>query len=54
MTKPKYKGITNSEINRYKFPNNDGLVEVIAAEYNKTFACVATFTPVNLFKVKLN
>lgn len=54
MTKPKYQGITNSEINAYKLPNKDGHIEVIAGEYNGTLGTATTFTPVNLFNAKLN
>jgi redox-sensitive bicupin YhaK (pirin superfamily) len=54
MTKPKYQGITNSKINTYKLPNNNGLVEVIAGEYNGILGTATTFTPVNLFNAKLN
>ncbi|KIA98583.1 short-chain dehydrogenase [Flavobacterium sp. KMS] len=54
MTKPKYQGIINSEINKHKLPNNDGIIEVIAGEYNGTPGTATTFTPVNLFNAKLN
>lgn len=54
MSKPKYQGITNSEINKYKLPNNDGIIEVIAGEYNGVSGAASTFTPVNLFNAKLN
>ncbi len=54
MTKPKYQGIINSEINKHKLPNDDGIIEVIAGEYNGTPGTATTFTPVNLFNAKLN
>lgn len=54
MTKPKYQGIINSEINKHKLPNDDGIIEVIAGEYNGTLGTATTFTPVNLFNAKLN
>ncbi|WP_409416122.1 pirin family protein [Flavobacterium sp. PS2] len=54
MTKPKYQGIINSEINKHKLPNGDGIIEVIAGEYNGTPGTATTFTPVNLFNAKLN
>ena len=54
MSKPKYQGIVNSEINKYELPGNDGIIEVIAGEYNGTLGAATTFTPVNLFNAKLN
>ena len=54
MTKPKYQGIVNSEINKHILPNNEGVIEVIAGEYNETSGTASTFTPVNLFNAKLN
>ena len=54
MTKPKYQGITNSEINKHILANDEGVIEVIAGEYNGTSGTATTFTPVNLFNAKLN
>jgi redox-sensitive bicupin YhaK (pirin superfamily) len=54
MSKPKYQGITNNEISKHELPNNDGVIEVIAGEYNGTSGTASTFTPVNLFNAKLN
>jgi redox-sensitive bicupin YhaK (pirin superfamily) len=53
MTKPKYQGITNKEINKYTLPNGNGVIEVIAGEYKGTSGAATTFTPVNLFNAKL-
>lgn len=54
MTKPKYQGIVNSEINKHILSNDAGVIEVIAGEYNETSGTASTFTPVNLFNAKLN
>lgn len=54
MTKPKYQGITNNELNKHTLPNNDGIIEVIAGEYKGTQGAATTFTPMNLFNAKLN
>lgn len=53
MTKPKYQGITNKDINKHTLPNDDGVIEVIAGEYNGTEGAATTFTPMNLFNAKL-
>lgn len=54
MSTPKYQAIKNSDINRYKIDDNGSEVEVIAGEYNNVKGTATTFTPVNLFNVKLN
>lgn len=54
MSEPKYQGIVNSEINKYELPDNDGVIEVIAGEYNGVSGAATTFSPVNLFNAKLN
>jgi redox-sensitive bicupin YhaK (pirin superfamily) len=53
MSKPKYQGITNQEINKVQLPANGGEVEVIAGRYKEVKGTASTFTPVNLFNVKL-
>ena len=54
MSKPKYQGIANADINKHNLPDNGGVIEVIAGEYNGTKGAASTFTPVNLFNAKLN
>jgi redox-sensitive bicupin YhaK (pirin superfamily) len=54
MSKPKYQGLTNQEINKVQLPANGGEIEVIAGQYKDTKGTASTFTPVNLFNVKLN
>jgi redox-sensitive bicupin YhaK (pirin superfamily) len=54
MSKPKYQEIPNAIINKVQLPSNGGHVEVIAGSYNNTNGSATTFTPVNLFNVKLN
>ena len=54
MSKPKYQGLTNEQINKFQLPNNGGVVEVIAGQYHDVKGSASTFTPVNLLNVKLN
>lgn len=54
MSKPKYQGLTNDQINKFQLPNDGGLVEVIAGQYENVKGSASTFTPVNLLNVKLN
>src|SRR5690606_24644482 len=34
MSPPKYQGITNEQLKKVQLPNNSGLIEVIAGEFN--------------------
>lgn len=54
MSPPKYQGITNAELKKVQLPDNGGIVEVIAGEYEDKLGSASTFTPVNLFNAKLN
>ncbi|HRB73003.1 MAG: pirin family protein [Flavobacterium sp.] len=54
MSQPKYQGITNDQIEKYILPDNAGLVEVIAGEYQNVKGAASTFTPVHLQNAKLN
>ncbi|MES2762764.1 MAG: pirin family protein [Bacteroidota bacterium] len=54
MSKPKYQGITNQQIQKVELPDNGGEIEVIAGQYKETKGTASTFTPVHLFNVKLN
>ncbi len=54
MSKPKYQGLTHEQINKFQLPNNGGIVEVIAGQYQDVKGSASTFTPVNLLNVKLN
>jgi len=53
MSKPKYQAIENKNIDRYKIDDNGSEVEVIAGRYNDVKGAASTFTPINLFNVKL-
>lgn len=54
MTTPKYQGITNVQINKFELPENGGVIEIIAGEYENIKGTAATFTPVYLLNTKLN
>jgi len=54
MTKPKYQEITNDKISKVSLQNNEGVIEVIAGEYQQVKGSAETFTPVNLLNSKLN
>jgi len=54
MSAPKYQGITNEEIKKVSLPDNAGIIEVIAGEYNGEKGPAFTFTPIHMQNAKLN
>ncbi len=54
MTEPKYQEIQYERMGKYELENNSGLVNIIAGEFNTVKGPAFTFTPINLFDVKLN
>jgi redox-sensitive bicupin YhaK (pirin superfamily) len=54
MSTPKYQGITNDQINKFELPENGGIIEVIAGQYENIKGTASTFTPVHLLNAKLN
>ena len=53
MSAPKYQAIKNEQISRYDL-GVSGEVEIIAGEYKGTKGTASTFTPINLYNIKLN
>lgn len=51
---PKYQSIENSRIPKVELPDNAGLVEVIAGNYQDTKGIASTFSPLHLLNAKLN
>lgn len=52
-SKPKYQAITNDQLGKYHLPNNAGVVEVIAGEFKGVKGAASTFTPIEMYNVKL-
>ncbi len=53
MTAPGYQSIASADIPRVELPDGAGAVRVIAGEYNGTRGPARTFTPVNVWDVRL-
>ena len=53
MTAPKYQGIENSQLGKYHLPDNQGIVEIIAGEYKGIKGAASTFTPMNLYNIRI-
>lgn len=53
-TAPHYQPITAAQMGKVELPDNGGVVNVIAGTFNKVKGPAATYSPVNLFDIKLN
>lgn len=53
MTAPKYQAITHENIGKYKRPNGLATVEVIAGKYEGIQGGASTFTPVEMYNVRI-
>lgn len=54
MTTPKYQAITSAEIPVVEFADNAGYARLIAGNLNNVNGAASTFTPVNMWDVRLN
>jgi redox-sensitive bicupin YhaK (pirin superfamily) len=54
LSKPSYQGITNSQIPRVQLPGGAGSLRVIAGEYEGKKGPARTFTPMNVWDVRLS
>lgn len=54
MSKPKYQGFSNENINKYELEDHQGTIEVIAGQYKDVTGSASTFTPLHLLNAKIN
>ena len=54
LSEPKYQGIENSDIAKYTLDNNNGIIEIIAGNFNGVKGTAFTFTPIHMYNAKLN
>ncbi len=54
MSPPKYQSLSNDQINKYTLPEDAGIIEVIAGDYQGMEGSASTFSPVHLLNAKLN
>lgn len=52
MSKPKYQPITNDKLGKYQL-DNGGVIEVIAGEFKGVKGAATTFTPIEMYNVKI-
>ena len=50
---PKYQAITRAQMGKFQLTDGSGTVEVIAGEYNGTKGPATTFTPIQMYNVRL-
>lgn len=53
MSTPKYQGISNEQISKVPLPENAGLIEIIAGEFQGQKGAASTFSPVHMMNAKL-
>ncbi len=53
MTPPKYQAIEHGQMGKYQLPNDGGVLEVIAGEYNGVKGPATTFTPIHAYVGRL-
>lgn len=54
MSKPKYQGIKQSEIQQFTLPDNSGIIEIIAGKYQDKKGSANTFSPIEMYNARLN
>lgn len=54
MAKPSYQGITKDQIPEVQLPNDAGIARIIAGEYGAYAGAARTFTPMNVWDMRLN
>lgn len=54
MTKPHYQTVTSAQTAKYPLSRNRGLIEVIAGTFRGVKGTVRTFTPIEMYNIKLN
>lgn len=54
MSTPKYQALANDKIAKYELPDAGGTIEVIAGEYQGNKGSASTFTPIEMYNLKLN
>ncbi|MDO7743075.1 MAG: pirin family protein, partial [Pedobacter sp.] len=54
MSTPKYQSVKQMDMGKFELPAAAGTVEVIAGEYKGIKGTASTFTPIQLFNLRLN
>ena len=54
MTNPRYQGVKSEQIPQITLPNEEGLIRIIAGNYKNQVGPAMTFTPINIWDMRLN
>lgn len=54
MSRPKYQGIKQSEIQKFNLEDNGGTIEVIAGTFKEKKGSVTTFSKIEMYNARLN
>ncbi|WP_293300477.1 pirin family protein [Pedobacter sp. UBA4863] len=54
MSTPKYQAIAHSQIASFELPDQKGTIEVIAGNYKGVKGSASTFTPIEMYNLRLN
>lgn len=54
MTTPKYQAITSADIPEVALENDAGIARIIAGNFAETTGTASTFTPINMWDIRLN
>jgi len=54
MAPPNYQTLIHSNMGKVKLPNDGGIVNIIAGNYNGVSGSAKTFTPLHIYDIKLN
>ncbi len=54
LTKPHYQSLTKDGIANVQLPDNAGVVNIIAGEFDGVKGAAATYSPLNVYDIKLN
>ena len=53
MSAPKYQNIKQTDMQKFVLPHENGMIEVIAGNFNGTKGSIATFTPIEMYNARL-
>ncbi len=53
MSLPKYQGVKQKDLQKFTLPENAGIIEVIAGNFNGKQGSVSTFSPIEMYNARL-
>lgn len=54
MSKPKYQGVKQADLQKFEFPQNAGTLEIIAGNFQGKAGNVSTFSPIEMYNARLH